>query len=101
MVILGGLGSIWGVVLGAVALSFVNYWLIPDVLDGEFVREKLTSLGLEFSFSEVAFGVFGFLLLLMMVLRPEGLLPERRHQIELGAGGQADLEEPGELHATY
>ena len=97
MVILGGLGSIWGVVLGAVALSFVNYWLIPDVLDGEFVRDKLDSLGLEFSFTEVTFGVFGFLLVLMMVLRPEGLLPERRRQLELTTPGEGGLEEPGEI----
>ena len=77
--------------------SFVNHWLIPDVLDGEFVSDKLDSLGLEFSFSEVTFGVFGFLLVLMMVLRPEGLLPERRRQLELterrgrarGAGGRS------------
>jgi branched-chain amino acid transport system permease protein len=97
MVILGGLGSIWGVVLGAVALSFVNYWLIPDVLDGEFVRDKLDSLGLEFSFTEVTFGVFGFLLVLMMVLRPEGLLPERRRKLELTTPGEGGLEEPGEI----
>jgi branched-chain amino acid transport system permease protein len=97
MVILGGLGSIWGVVLGAVALSFVNYWLIPDVLDGEFVRDKLDSLGLDFSFTEVTFGVFGFLLVLMMVLRPEGLLPERRRQLELTTPGEGGLEEPGEI----
>jgi branched-chain amino acid transport system permease protein len=98
MVILGGLGSIWGVVLGAVALSFVNYWFIPDVLDGEFVRDKLSSLGLDFSFSEVAFGVFGFLLLVMMVLRPEGLIPERRHKLELAEASGA-REEP--VAATY
>jgi branched-chain amino acid transport system permease protein len=97
MVILGGLGSIWGVVLGAVALSFVNYWLIPDVLDGEFVRDKLDSLGLDFSFTEVTFGVFGFLLVLMMVLRPEGLLPERRRQLELTTPGEGGLEEPGDI----
>jgi branched-chain amino acid transport system permease protein len=97
MVILGGLGSIWGVVLGAVALSFVNYWLIPDVLDGEFVRDKLDSLGLDFSFTEVTFGVFGFLLVLMMVLRPEGLIPERRRQMEMTAHGEGGLEEPGGL----
>jgi branched-chain amino acid transport system permease protein len=97
MVILGGLGSIWGVVLGAVALSFVNYWLIPDVLDGEFVRDKLDSLGLDFSFTEVTFGVFGFLLVLMMVLRPEGLIPERRRQLELTTRGEGGLEEPGEI----
>ena len=42
MVILGGLGSIWGVVLGAVALAFVNNWLIPDVLD-QGVRRQLDS----------------------------------------------------------
>jgi branched-chain amino acid transport system permease protein len=96
MVILGGLGSIWGVVLGAVALGFLNHWFIPDVLDGEFVRDKLDSVGLNFAFTEVSFGVFGFLLLLMMVLRPEGLIPERRHVLELGEG-TGELEEPGAL----
>jgi branched-chain amino acid transport system permease protein len=96
MVILGGLGSIWGVVLGAVALGFLNHWFIPDVLDGEFVHDKLDSLGLNFAFTEVSFGVFGFLLLLMMVLRPEGLIPERRHKLELSEGA-GELEEPGAL----
>ena len=86
MVILGGLGSIWGVVIGAVALSFVNTRLIPDVLDGESVRNLTTDLGLDFSFQQVSFGVFGFILVLMMVLRPEGLLPERRRKMELAEG---------------
>jgi len=86
MVILGGLGSIWGVVIGAALLSFVNTRFIPDVLDGESVRSFLSSLGLDFTFSEVSFGVFGFILLVMMVLRPEGLLPERRRKLELAEG---------------
>ena len=82
MVILGGLGSIWGVVLGAVLLAFVNVRLIPDVLDGEGVRSVFDSLGLDFTFSSVSFGVFGFILVLMMVLRPQGLIPERRRKLE-------------------
>jgi branched-chain amino acid transport system permease protein len=86
MVILGGLGSIWGVVIGAVALAFVNNRLIPDVLDQGFVGDKLRDLGLNFSFTEVSFGVFGFILVIMMVLRPEGILPERRRQMELTEG---------------
>jgi branched-chain amino acid transport system permease protein len=86
MVILGGLGSIWGVVLGAVALSFVNTRLIPDVLDGEGVRDFLISLGLDFTFGSVTFGIFGFVLVLMMVLRPQGLLPERKRELELAEG---------------
>ena len=86
MVILGGLGSIWGVVLGAVALTFVNYRLIPDVLDQGAIGDLKDSVGLDFNFSEVAFGIFGFILVLMMVMRPEGLIPERRRQIELTEG---------------
>jgi branched-chain amino acid transport system permease protein len=86
MVILGGLGSIWGVVLGAVALTFVNYRLIPDVLDQGVINDLKNDLGLHFTFSEVAFGIFGFILVLMMVMRPEGLIPERRRQIELTEG---------------
>ena len=95
MVILGGLGSIWGVVIGAVALSFVNSRLIPDVLDQGFVGDFVKDVGLDFSFQQVSFGVFGFILVLMMVLRPEGLLPERRRQIELteGVGTGEDLYE--------
>ncbi len=90
MVILGGLGSIWGVVVGASLLSFVNTRLIPDVLDGQGVQNLLGSLGLDFTFSEVSFGVFGFILLVMMVLRPEGLLPERRRKLELAEGVGAE-----------
>jgi branched-chain amino acid transport system permease protein len=33
----------------------------------------------------VEFGIFGFLLVIMMVLRPQGLIPERRRRIELTA----------------
>jgi branched-chain amino acid transport system permease protein len=31
----------------------------------------------------ISFGIFGFLLLVMMVLRPEGLLPSARRKLEL------------------
>jgi branched-chain amino acid transport system permease protein len=86
MVILGGLGSIWGVVLGAVALSFINTNLIPDVL-GPRAREVF---GEGFDLAELSFGIFGFLLVIMMVLRPQGLLPERRRQAELTEGLATD-----------
>jgi branched-chain amino acid transport system permease protein len=81
MIILGGLGNIWGVVLGAVVLSFVNTYLIPDVFNT--IPSKV---GLDFDLTELSFGIFGFLLVIMMVLRPAGLLPERRRKIELTEG---------------
>ena len=40
-------------------------------------------MGLDFQLTDLSFGIFGFLLVIMMVMRPEGLLPERRRQIEL------------------
>jgi branched-chain amino acid transport system permease protein len=89
MIILGGLGSIWGVVVGAIALSFIVNRLIPDVLNG--VPGKI---GLDFDLTELSFGIFGFLLVIMMVLRPEGLIPERRRKMELHEGIEELGEEP-------
>jgi branched-chain amino acid transport system permease protein len=83
MVILGGLGSIWGVVFGAIALSFINTNLIPDVL----TPRARDIFGEGFDLSELSFGIFGFLLVIMMVLRPQGLFPERRREVELTEGG--------------
>ena len=85
MVILGGLGSIWGVVIGAVILSAINNWLIPDVLN-----QLPRKLGVEFDLTQLSFGIFGFLLVFMMVLRPQGLVPERRRRLEFGEGVVSD-----------
>jgi branched-chain amino acid transport system permease protein len=95
MVILGGLGSIEGVVLGAIVLSFINNNLIPDVFN-----DYPSKVGLDFDLTELSFGIFGFLLVIMMVLRPEGLIPERRRKMELvehvGAGSTAGIGEAEE-----
>ena len=77
MVIIGGMGNIWGVILGAIALSMINRYLLPE-LNG--VPDKV---GLSFDVTSINFGIFGFLLLVMMVLRPEGLLPSTRRRLEL------------------
>jgi branched-chain amino acid transport system permease protein len=81
MIILGGLGSIWGVALGAVLLSFINTYFIPNVFNS--IPGKV---GLDFDLTELNFGIFGFLILLVMVLRPQGLVPERRRKLELTEG---------------
>jgi branched-chain amino acid transport system permease protein len=74
MVVLGGLGSIWGVVVGAIILSAINHYLLPNVL-----YDVPGKVGLDFDLSEISSGIYGFLLVIIMLLRPEGLLPERRH----------------------
>jgi branched-chain amino acid transport system permease protein len=78
MVIVGGLGSIGGAVLGAVLISYINYYLIPDVLN-----TLPHDFGLNFDLTDLSIGIFGFLLVLVMVLRPQGLFPEQRRKLEL------------------
>ena len=70
MVVLGGLGSIPGVVIGAIVLSVVNNYLLPEVLFDVPGR-----LGLAFDLSEVSSGIYGAILVLVMLLRPQGLVP--------------------------
>ena len=87
MVILGGLGSIWGVVVGAITLTFINFWLLPDV-----INTLPRDVGLDFDMSEINFGIYGFLLVIMMILRPQGLLPERRRKMELAEDAETSDE---------
>jgi branched-chain amino acid transport system permease protein len=77
MVIIGGMGNISGVILGAIFLSLVNRDLLPQL---NTYPEKI---GLNFDVTSINFGIFGFLLLVMMVLRPEGFLPSTRRKLEL------------------
>jgi branched-chain amino acid transport system permease protein len=92
MVIVGGMGSVWGALLGGLLLGYINVYLIPNVLNN-----LPSKFGLNFSLTDVNYGIFGFLLLLVMILRPQGLLPERRRRMELTAeiaAQDAELTEP-------
>src|ERR671910_3197461 len=95
MVILGGLGSIEGVLIGAGVLVYLNFKFIPDV--NEKPREWFD---LDLDMSELSSGIYGFLLVLMMLLRPQGLIPERRREMELvehvGAGQTTGVGDTGE-----
>jgi branched-chain amino acid transport system permease protein len=72
MIVLGGLGSIPGVVVGAILLSVVNHYLLPDVL-----FDLPSKVGLAFDLSEISAGIYGAILVLVMLLRPRGLLAAR------------------------
>ncbi len=80
MVIIGGIGSIWGAVVGGMLLGYINYWLLPSVLNN-----APSKIGLNFQLTSVQFGIYGFLLVIVMILRPQGLIPERRRKLEMTA----------------
>ncbi len=79
MVVLGGMGNIWGVVLGAVLLSFV-----PEILRWTVEPLQQAIAGRTVIEPEVIrMLVFGFALVLVMIFRPAGLLPSAVRKREL------------------
>jgi branched-chain amino acid transport system permease protein len=80
MVILGGMGSIWGVTVGGMILAYLNFSGLSTI------GSKIQSAGLDFDPTKYQFGIYGIIIVLMMLFRPAGLIPERRHKIELEEG---------------
>jgi branched-chain amino acid transport system permease protein len=84
MVVLGGMGNIWGVILGAVLLSFV-----PEILRFTVEPVQRQLFGRMLVDPEVIrMLVFGFALVLIMLLRPGGLWPSAVRRRELAARGE-------------
>jgi len=73
MVVLGGMGNVWGVVVGATVLAWVNS--VGLVQFGVVVNN---ALGTNINFPSYQFLLFGLLLVLMMLFRREGFIPEAR-----------------------
>jgi branched-chain amino acid transport system permease protein len=77
-VILGGMGNVWGVILGAVVITWFNYTGL-SWFGGKLNTGLATfSDDLRINLADYNFGLFGLVLVLMMLFRPEGLLPAAR-----------------------
>ncbi|HEX9019440.1 MAG TPA: branched-chain amino acid ABC transporter permease, partial [Anaerolineaceae bacterium] len=94
MVILGGLGSIPGVILGASVVTLLNLqvlqglslWLGSVRQSGAVVpliNFPLSSLSPQIDPAKYQRMVYGLILILMMIYRPQGLIPEQRRKREL------------------
>ena len=72
-VILGGMGNVWGAILGAVVITWFNYTGLT------YIGGKINSaLSTDFKFINLQFGLFGLVLVLMMLFRPDGFIPAAR-----------------------
>jgi branched-chain amino acid transport system permease protein len=81
MVILGGLGSVWGVIVGGMVLGYLNQEGLATI--GTKLQD---ATGVDFEPTKYQFGIYGVIIVLMMLFRPVGLIPERRHKRELEEG---------------
>jgi branched-chain amino acid transport system permease protein len=80
MVVLGGMGSVWGVVLGAFLLQVLQTWLLPE--GSRLIRSIGEAVGNDFmtrlDLTEAVQLIFGLILVFMMLFRREGLIPAVR-----------------------
>jgi branched-chain amino acid transport system permease protein len=81
MVILGGMGNVWGVMFGAAFLAYLDQAGLANT--GAWINEHL---GTNFDVPKYEFGIYGVILLVVMLFRPQGLIPEKRRQLEFEQG---------------
>ena len=87
MVIVGGMGNIWGVILGASIVSWLNFTGLGKI--GDWVNDGIHvfNKGYSVEIPQYKFGIFGIMLILMMLFRPQGLIPSARRKAEFEEGG--------------
>src|SRR6266536_4864292 len=81
MVILGGMGSIPGVIFGACFLSYLDREGLANV--GGWTNDHF---GTHLDVPLYEFGIFGVILVVVMLFRPEGLIPSQRRKAEFREG---------------
>jgi ABC-type branched-subunit amino acid transport system permease subunit len=104
MVVIGGIGSIPGVIVGALAVYAINEFLLAqldslasDPTNSLFaVHNAIAHVFTGFTFGNVRNLIFGVILVVIMIFRPEGIIPSARrrrefheieedHEVEIGA----------------
>lgn len=105
MVILGGLGSITGVIVGATLVTLLNIQVLQSFSlylsqlrqsDAAFLGFHWKNLSNQLDPSKYQRLIFGILLVVMMIYKPAGLIPAARRKRELSEGEDEDGDEKGE-----
>ncbi|HET6351265.1 MAG TPA: ABC transporter ATP-binding protein [Coriobacteriia bacterium] len=97
IVVIGGMGSIPGAIVGALFIQG-----IPEFIRGAAQAGWLEVIGINLSaeaqsaVSNYRYLVFGFLMVLMMAIRPQGIIPSKRRARELHPDDEKMLDESNE-----
>jgi branched-chain amino acid transport system permease protein len=101
MVVLGGMGNPPGVIVGALLVYGLLYKILPDMPDyavgvansiglGFITKPSGDWVGLHDEVLRLTYLIYGLVLVLIMLLRPQGLIPSRLRRMELKEGVAAD-----------
>ncbi len=80
MVVFGGLGSVWGVVVGALILQILQSWVLEDLSGWLHALGRLVDVGWlqQVELASSIELIFGVILVFMMLYRRQGLIPAAR-----------------------
>jgi branched-chain amino acid transport system permease protein len=80
MIVLGGMGSVAGVVVGTLILQLLQSWFLQDMTQWIHALGRLTGIGFleRVDLVQSIELIFGIILVVMMLYRRQGLIPERR-----------------------
>ncbi len=81
MVILGGMGNVWGVIFGAAFLAYLNQEGLANI--GHSLNN---TFGTNLDVPLYQFGIYGAIIVLVMLIRPTGLIPSARRRAEFEEG---------------
>ncbi len=94
MVVLGGMGNIWGVAVGAFVIALIQSTFLTQL--NQFVSTfrgiPVLDILSRVNFIQYQFLLYGIALVLMMLFRPEGLFPSQRRRMELRVAEELDPE---------
>lgn len=101
MVVIGGLGSIPGVIVGAFAVYAINLFILAQLdtlaADPTNFLHAITQYFPGFTFNNIRNLLFGAILIAIMIFRPEGLIPSARRRRELHHAEEEEVVEIGTL----
>jgi branched-chain amino acid transport system permease protein len=100
MIVFGGIGSVWGVVVGALVLQILQSWFLEDLSQWLHALGRLVNIEW-LQHVELASSIeliFGFILVLMMLYRREGLIPATRRVAPLSIDEQTAQVGRGGFH---
>jgi branched-chain amino acid transport system permease protein len=79
MLVLGGMGNIPGVIVGSLVISSLDRFILPQLTNA------LHAINVNVDLTNSRFLIYGAILVLTMLFRPEGLIPSRQRKAELHA----------------
>jgi branched-chain amino acid transport system permease protein len=89
MIVLGGISSIPGVILGAILLRFFDVYLLGTISQNLESNPAVANFLAGHDINTAKFLIYGIILIVMILLRPQGLIPDRRRSRELKGIGAA------------